>query len=117
MFPELEPVGGHNRQDPPTGEGADGEESAHRGGILVNRARARQPSWQDEALACHDVSREFPCSALNGETVLDSLPATPKSPPDKPGSLEGNIEGPGSKSPASRLERRAESLASPRDEA
>ena len=30
----------------------------------------------------HDgVSREVPCSALKGETVPDSLPATPKSPP------------------------------------
>ena len=27
------------------------------------------------------VSREVPCSALKGETVPDSLPATPKSPP------------------------------------
>ena len=33
----------------------------------------------------HGVSREVPCSALNGETVPDSLPATPKSPP-RPGS-------------------------------
>ena len=37
-------------------------------------------SWQDEALARHGVSREVPCSALKGETVPDSLPATPKSP-------------------------------------
>ena len=36
-------------------------------------------SWQDEALARDGVSREVPCSALKGETVLDSLPATPKS--------------------------------------
>ena len=33
------------------------------------------------ALARHGVSREVPCSALKGETVPDSLPATPKSPP------------------------------------
>ena len=36
---------------------------------------------QDEALARDGVSREVPCSALKGETVPDSLPATPKSPP------------------------------------
>ena len=36
-------------------------------------------SWQDEALARDGVSREVPCSALKGETVPDSLPATPKS--------------------------------------
>ena len=29
------------------------------------------------------VSREVPCSALKGETVPDSLPATPKSPPTR----------------------------------
>ena len=37
-------------------------------------------SWQDEALARDGVSREVPCSALKGETVPDSLPATPKIP-------------------------------------
>ena len=36
-------------------------------------------AWQDEALARDGVSREVPCSALKGETVPDSLPATPKS--------------------------------------
>ena len=40
-------------------------------------------AWQDEALARHGVSREVPCSALKGETVPDSLPATPKSPPTR----------------------------------
>ena len=40
-------------------------------------------SWQDEALARHGVSSEVPCSALKGETVPDSLPATPKSPPTR----------------------------------
>ena len=40
-------------------------------------------SWQDEALARDGVSREVPCSALKGETVPDSLPATPKSPPTR----------------------------------
>ena len=30
-------------------------------------------------LARDGVSREVPCSALKGETVPDSLPATPKS--------------------------------------
>ena len=29
------------------------------------------------------LSREVPCSALKGETVPDSLPATPKSPPTR----------------------------------
>ena len=42
-------------------------------------------SWQDEALARDGVSREVPCSAMKGETVPDSLPATPKSPPTRPG--------------------------------
>ena len=37
-------------------------------------------AWQDEALARDGVSREVPCSALKGETVPDSLPATPESP-------------------------------------
>ena len=32
------------------------------------------------ALARHGVSREVPCSALKGETVLGSLDATPKVP-------------------------------------
>ena len=40
-------------------------------------------SWQDEALARDGVSREVPYSALKGETVPDSLPATPKSPPTR----------------------------------
>ena len=40
-------------------------------------------SSQDEALARDGVSREVPCSALKGETVPDSLPATPKSPPTR----------------------------------
>ena len=35
-------------------------------------------AWQDEALARDGVSRVVPCSALKGETVPDSLPATPK---------------------------------------
>ena len=35
------------------------------------------------ALARDGVSREVPCSALKGETVPDSLPATPKSPPTR----------------------------------
>ena len=33
--------------------------------------------------ARHGVSREVPCSALKGETVPDSLPATPKGPPTR----------------------------------
>ena len=40
-------------------------------------------AWQDEALARDGVSREVRCSALKGETVPDSLPATPKSPPTR----------------------------------
>ena len=43
-------------------------------------------SWQDEALARDGVSREVHCSALKGETVPDSLPATPKIPPSGTGS-------------------------------
>ena len=35
------------------------------------------------------VSREVPCSALKGETVPDSLPATPKSPPTRRGPPRG----------------------------
>ena len=35
----------------------------------------------DWLLARDGVSREVPCSALKGETVPDSLPATPRSPP------------------------------------
>ena len=54
-------------------------------------------AWQDEALARDGVSREVPSSALKGETVADSLPATPKF-TDTPGSLEGNTEGPGTAS-------------------
>ena len=42
-------------------------------------------AWQDEALAHHGVSREVPCSSLKGETVPDSLHATPKSPPNPVG--------------------------------
>ena len=34
-------------------------------------------------LARDGVSREVPCSALKGETVPDSLPATPRSPPTR----------------------------------
>ena len=40
-------------------------------------------SWQDEALARDGVSREVSYSALKGETVPDSLPATPKSSPTR----------------------------------
>ena len=39
---------------------------------------------QARILECRDgVSREVPCSALKGESVPDSLPATPKSPPTR----------------------------------
>ena len=37
----------------------------------------------EHTLARDGVSREVPCSALKGETVPDSLPATPKSPPTR----------------------------------
>ena len=40
-------------------------------------------SSQDEAIARDGISREVPSSALKGETVPDSLPATPKSPPTR----------------------------------
>ena len=46
-------------------------------------------SWQDEALARDGMSREVPCSALKGETLPDSLPATPKSPPTRRGPPRG----------------------------
>ena len=36
-----------------------------------------------QALARDGVSREVPCSARKGETVPDSLPATPRSPPTR----------------------------------
>ena len=39
--------------------------------------------WTARTLARDGVSREVPCSALKGETVPDSLPATPKSPPTR----------------------------------
>ena len=42
-------------------------------------AAAKQPGFK----ARHGVSREVPCSALKGETVPDSLPATPKSHPTR----------------------------------
>ena len=42
----------------------------------LNEGRAKR-------LARDGVSREVPCSALKGETVPDSLPATPKSPPTR----------------------------------
>ena len=52
----------------------------------------------ESPVARDGVSREVPGSALKGETVPDSLAATPKSPPDTPGSPEGNTEGPGTAS-------------------
>ena len=39
--------------------------------------------FKARALARDGVSREVPCSTLKGETVPDSLPATPKSPPTR----------------------------------
>ena len=39
------------------------------------------PRGSSRISSCDGVSREVPCSALKGETVPDSLPATPKSPP------------------------------------
>ena len=48
--------------------------------FLVEKNHVGPTAWQDEALARDGVSREVPCSALKGETVTDSLPATPKSP-------------------------------------
>ena len=62
-------------------------------------------------------SSSTPCSALKGETVPDSLPATPKSPPTRRVPPRGTPRVPAPLPLASRLERRAESLASPRDEA
>ena len=42
------------------------------------------PSGEPGVSGRDGVSREVPCSALKGETVPDSLPATPKSPPPSP---------------------------------
>ena len=44
------------------------------------RKRPQDPNPEMRTLARDGVSREDPCSALKGETVPDSLPATPKSP-------------------------------------
>ena len=41
------------------------------------------PNNNNKNLARDGVSREVPCYALKGETVPDSLPATPKSPPTR----------------------------------
>ena len=48
------------------------------------RRNSRKTTWfpplgKMRPLARDGVSREVPCSALKGETVPDSLPATPKS--------------------------------------
>ena len=51
-------------------------------GLRSSHCRAEETSPR-RALARDGVSREVPCSALKGETVPDSLPATPKSPPLK----------------------------------
>ena len=51
--------------------------------VAVAAAGPAEPQAQAAALARHGVSREDPCSALKGETVSDSLPATPKSPPTR----------------------------------
>ena len=63
----------------------------------ANTRRELEPivSFRLSHLARDGVSREVPCSALKGETVPDSLPATPQKSPDTPGSPEGNTEGPG----------------------
>ena len=50
------------------------------GEISLEKNHVVPTSWQNEALARYGVSREVPSSALKGETVPDSLPATPKVP-------------------------------------
>ena len=50
---------------------------------LESREGTRASRRVEEALARDGVSREVPCSALKGETVPDSLPATPKGPPTR----------------------------------
>ena len=72
---------GRNRGLPLRRRRGQGSSSAPRRGSA--EPRPRPTSWQDEAIARDGVSREVPCSALKGETVPDSLPATPKSPPTR----------------------------------
>ena len=57
--------------DPPSGRTLGTEETAD----ISNAGSSKT--------ARDGVSREVPCSALKGETVPDSLPATPKSPPTR----------------------------------
>ena len=52
-------------------------------GLLLTRCRGQGPHPKMRPLPRYGVSREVPCSALNVETVPDSLPATPKSPPTR----------------------------------
>ena len=62
------------------------------GGQRAHHTLPIRASWPPGRLHCgrtaaespdDGVSREVPCSALKGETVPDSLPATPKSPPTR----------------------------------
>ena len=59
-------------------------------GLDEAQAGIKVAAWQDEALARDGVSREVPCSALKGETVPDSPPATHKSPPTRRVPSRGN---------------------------
>ena len=77
----------------PTLQGPCGRSPKRRGSLnslpQLEKNHVVPTSWQDEALSRDGVSREVPCSALKGETVPDSLPATPKSPPTRRGPPRG----------------------------
>ena len=65
---------------PHVGQTEEGGENPH--GRRSSRKPLRRPRPR-ELRARDGVSREVPCSALKGETVPDSLPATPRSPPTR----------------------------------
>ena len=81
------------QESPWQGEGGDPRRNWR---ILpqLEKTHVGPTSWQDEALARDGVSGELPCSALKGETVPDSLPATPKSPPTRRVPPRGHIRTP-----------------------
>ena len=69
-------------QAPPASQ-ASSRGEAKDSALLSSRDAGLLEPPEREALARDGVSREVPCSALKGETVPDSLPATPKSPPTR----------------------------------
>ena len=53
-------------------------------GIKITRRNISNLRYADDTtLGASLVAQRLPCSALKGETVPDSLPATPKSPPTR----------------------------------